>query len=137
MYRHFYIQIAPLFICSLSRLDRGNVMRAPLLFLGMLSLVAAAGCAAKVGSAAIHEDFVPNAKTAIAIAEVVARAQFGERQLAQIVPFEAVLDTTIWRVTSKIGLGEDAAGKGGFRGVTMNIRRDTGEIVFYGYYPFD
>jgi len=40
-------------------------------------------------------------------------------------------------VTSRIGLGRDAKGKGGFKGITMEIRRDTGEIAFFGYYPFD
>jgi hypothetical protein len=89
------------------------------------------------GSQAIHEDYVPDGKTAVAIAEAVSRGQLGDAPLSKILPFEVHLDGEVWRVTSRIGLGGDAKGQGGFRGVTMDIRRDTGEIVFFGYYPFD
>jgi hypothetical protein len=96
-----------------------------------------AGALAQGGSQAIHEDYVPDGKTAVAIAEAVSRGQLGDAQLFKILPFEVHLDGEVWRVTSRIGLGGDAKGKGGFRGVTMDIRRDTGEIAFFGYYPFD
>jgi len=96
-----------------------------------------AGALAQLGSQVIHENYVPDGKTAVAIAEAVSRGQLGDVQLSQILPFEAHLDGEVWRVTSRIGLGGNAKGKGSFRGVTMGIRRDTGEIVFFGYYPFD
>ncbi len=85
----------------------------------------------------VHEDSVPDERTAIAIAEAVARGQLGEAQLSQILPFQVYFDGEVWRLTSRIGLGGDAQGKGGFRGVTVDIRRNNGEIIFYGYYPFD
>lgn len=85
--------------------------------------------------APIHENYVQDAKTAVAIAEAVARGQLGATQLQQVLPFEAVLVGELWRVTSRIGLGGDTKGKGGFRGVAMDIRRYSGEIIFFTYYP--
>src|SRR5688572_23222796 len=106
----------------------------PLLALLLLAATTAggAGALAQRGSQAIREDYVPDGKTAVAIAEAVSRGQLGDAQLSQILPFEAHLDGEVWRATSRIGLGGDAKGEGGFKGVTMNIRRDTGEIVFFG-----
>jgi hypothetical protein len=101
------------------------------------TMAGGAGALAQRGLQAIHENYVPDGKTAVAIAEAVSRGQLGDAQLSQILPFEAHLDREVWRVTSQIGLGGHAKGKGGFRGVTMDLRRDTGEIVFFGYYPFD
>jgi hypothetical protein len=101
------------------------------------TLAGGAGALAQHGSQAIHEDYVPDKKTAVAIAEAVSRGQLGDVQLSQILPFEAHLDGEVWSVTSRIGLGRDVKGKGALKGVTMHIRRDTGEIVFFGYYPFD
>jgi hypothetical protein len=101
------------------------------------TLAGGAGALAQHGSQAIHEDYVPDGKTAVAIAEAMSRGQLGDVQLSQILPFEAHLDGEVWHVTSRIGLGRDAEGKGALKGVTMDIRRDTGEIVFFGYYPID
>jgi len=101
------------------------------------TMACAAGAVAQRSSQALHENYVPDGKTAVAIAEAVSRGQLGDVQLSQILPFEAHLDGEVWRVTSRIGLGGNAKGRGGLRGVTMDIRRDTGEIVFFGYYPFD
>jgi hypothetical protein len=95
------------------------------------------GAAAPIEGKSPHEDYVPDARTAVAIAEAVSRGQVGEKEFAKILPFEVVLAGEVWRVTSKVGLGGDAQGKGGVRGITMDIRRDTGEIVFFGFYPFD
>src|SRR5215467_10930654 len=38
------------------------------------------------GSQAIHEDYVPDGKTAVAIAEAVSRGQLGDASLSQILP---------------------------------------------------
>jgi hypothetical protein len=111
--------------------------RLALLLWLVATLAGGAGALAQRGSQAIHEDYVADEKTAVAIAEAVSRGQLGDVQLSQILPFEAHLDGEVWRVTSRIGLGRDAKGKRALKGVTMDIRRDTGEIVFFGYYPFD
>ena len=111
----------------------------PRLALLLLAATMAGGTAALAqhGSQAIHENYVPDGKTAVAIAEAVSRGQLGDAQLSQILPFEAHLNGEVWHVTSRIGLGGDAKGNGGFRGVTIQIRRDTGEIVLFDFYPFD
>jgi hypothetical protein len=111
----------------------------PLLALLLLAAMTAggAGVLAQHSSDAIHEDYVPDGKTAVAIAEAISRGQLGDEQLSQILPFEAHLDGDVWHVASRIGLGGEAKGAGGFKGVTMDIGRHTGEIVFFGYYPFD
>src|SRR5260370_40458411 len=114
-----------------------STIRPRLAFLLLAATMAGgAGALAQRGSQAIRENYVSDGKTAVAIAEAVSRGQLGDAQLSQILPFEAHLDGEVWRVTSRIGLGGNAKGKGGFRGVTMDIRRDTGDIEFCGYYPF-
>jgi hypothetical protein len=107
------------------------------------TIAGGSGGLARLESQAIHEDYVPDEKTVIAIAKAVSRGQVGNEALSRILPFEAVLDGEVWRVTSRLGLGGKAKGqiwdgeRMDSRGVTMDIKRNTGEIVFYGYYPFD
>src|SRR5215813_14381439 len=83
------------------------------------TMACAAGAVAQRGSQALHENYVPDEKTAVAIAETVSRGQLGDVQLSQILPFEAHLDGEVWSVTSRIGLSKDAEGKGALKGVTM------------------
>jgi hypothetical protein len=112
-------------------------MKPVLVFLLTTLILCGSSVGAQRGAGPIHENYVPDAKTAVAIAEAISRGQLGDAQLLQILPFEVTLVGELWRVTSRIGLGGDAKGKGGFRGVTMDISRYSGEIVFFGYYPFD
>src|SRR5262245_41779530 len=78
----------------------------------LLTAAGATGALAQRGSQALHENYVPDEITAVAIAETVSRGQLGDVQLSQILPFEAHLDGEVWRVTSRIGLG-GIEGRGG------------------------
>src|SRR6185436_1096198 len=106
--------------------------------LGLSSYSQNSFAAAKTpGGVSPHEDWVPDEETAIRIAEAVSRAQVGDKELAKIKPFKAELNGDTWMLKSRIGLGGDANGNNGIRGIAITIHRNTGEILELLYYPLD
>jgi hypothetical protein len=73
------------------------------------------------------EGFVPNAKTAVKVAEAVLAPVYGEEQIASERPFKAVLQGDIWTVTGTLQCALPNRCNGGTAGV--KISKTSGQIL--------
>jgi hypothetical protein len=76
------------------------------------------------------DGFVPNAETAVKIAEAVLIPVYGEKKISEERPFQATQQHNIWRVTGTLNCAPNC--KGGT--AEVRISKTTGEILFVGHY---
>lgn len=79
------------------------------------------------------DGFVPNAETAVKIAEAVLIPVYGERTISEERPFKATRQGDMWRVKVKGTLNCDSPNCAGGTAV-VRISKATGEILFVGHY---
>ena len=80
----------------------------------------------------IKQAIVPDAKTAIAIAESISPGQGLALWLPKLRPFEAHLDRGIWWVTSQLDRSINPP-----RGLIVQINRCDGRVKMFSIYPVD
>jgi hypothetical protein len=77
------------------------------------------------------DGFVPNAETAVKIAEAVLIPVYGEKKINEERPFKATRQGDIWRVTGTLNCDSPNC-EGGT--AVVRISKPTGEILFVGHY---
>jgi NTF2 fold immunity protein of polymorphic toxin system component len=75
--------------------------------------------------------FVPNAETAVKIAEAVLIPVYGEATVNQERPFKASRQGDVWRVTGTLNCGAPQCTGGT---AVVRISETSGEILFMGHY---
>jgi len=88
-----------------------------------LELVSVTGSKAATGFYRPKDGFVPDTRTAIAVAEAILVPLYGEKQLASERPFSAVLKNGVWMVTGHLPDGWT----GGV--AEVRISKETCEII--------
>jgi hypothetical protein len=77
--------------------------------------------------------FVPNAETAVKVAEAVLIPVYGEKQILSERPFKATLKGDVWTVNGSLHCGgPDAECAGG--AAQVEISKNTGQILFMIHY---
>ena len=74
-----------------------------------------------------NDGFVPNAETAVKIAEAVLIPVYGERKISEERPFKATRQGDMWRVTGTLNCGSPNCVGGT---AVVRISKATGEILF-------
>ncbi len=77
------------------------------------------------------DGFVPNAETAVKIAEAVLVPVYGEKKISGERPFKAAREGDVWRVTGTLNCGSPNCVGGT---AVVRISKTTGEILFVGHY---
>jgi|SRR5215471_15541193 len=77
------------------------------------------------------DGLVPNAETAVKIAEAVLIPVYGEKKISEERPFKATRHEDIWRVAGTLNCGSPNC-EGGT--AVVRISKTTGEILFVGHY---
>lgn len=77
------------------------------------------------------DGFVPNAETAVKIAEAVLIPVYGEKKISEERPFKATRQGDIWRVRGTLNCGSPNC-EGGT--AVVRISKTTGKILFVGHY---
>jgi hypothetical protein len=75
--------------------------------------------------------FVPDANTAVKIAEAVLIPVYGEKKISGERPFKATQQGDVWRVTGTLNCGAPNCVGGT---AVIRISKTTGEILFVGHY---
>jgi hypothetical protein len=76
------------------------------------------------------DGFVPNAETAMKIAEAVLIPVYGERKISEERPFKSTRQGDMWRVTGTLNCGAPNCAGGT---AVVRISKATGEILFVGH----
>jgi hypothetical protein len=77
------------------------------------------------------DGFVPNAATAVKVAEAVLIPIYGQAQINQERPFKAELTGDVWRIAGTLNCGTPEC-EGGT--AVVKISKTTGEILFVTHY---
>jgi NTF2 fold immunity protein len=107
-------------------------------FLGMLMLLILASSAAYSQDSTAptlkpKDGFVPDAKTAVKIAEAVLDPVYGEKQIESERPFKATLQKGVWIVAGTLNCGAPSSECSGGTAV-VKISKASGEILFMTHY---
>lgn len=79
------------------------------------------------------EGFVPDAKTAVRIAEAVLVPVYGEKQIESERPFKATLQKGVWTISGTLNCGAPPSECEGGTAV-VKISKASGEILFMTHY---
>jgi NTF2 fold immunity protein len=77
------------------------------------------------------DGYVPNAETAVKIAEAVLVPVYGEKQIASERPFKAVLQADVWTVAGTLRCGAPACDGGT---AEVKISKTSGQILYMMHY---
>jgi hypothetical protein len=113
---------------------RTPLMKIRVLALALMALTLVAGSAQTQPEPSFHpkDGFVPNAETAVKIAEAVLIPVYGEKQILSERPFKAELHEEVWTVEGTLHCGE---GKHCFGGTAVvKISKSTGQVLHMIHY---
>jgi len=104
------------------------------LALVLLAMTIAAGSAQTEREPSFHpkNGFVPNAETAVKIAEAVLIPVYGEEKILSERPFKAALQEDVWTVEGTLHCGEGKRCNGGT--AVVKISKSTGQILHMIHY---
>ena len=85
----------------------------------------------KEASVKPKDGFVPNAETAVKVAEAVLVPIYGEKKISEERPFKATRQGDVWRVVGTLNCDSPNCVGGT---AVVRISKTTGEIIFVGHY---